>query len=166
MSKAPNLRAVDAKYMTDMGGQSMQGGDGGGGSMESRVAKLESDVSHIKADITDMKSDIRVSMSDISEIKKDVALISQKIDIHFDAQKKAASRIQWMVGIVIAAAALVPAYFGMVKSEPAPMQQPTIVYVQQPAPAVQATQPQVQPAPQPVPQEPTPEPQKAPATKQ
>ncbi len=32
---------------------------GGGGSMESRVAKLESDVGHIKSDITDIKSDIR-----------------------------------------------------------------------------------------------------------
>lgn len=38
--------------------------DGGGGNMESRVAKLESDVEYIKRDIQDIKSDLR-------EIKKD-----------------------------------------------------------------------------------------------
>ncbi|MGK3142089.1 hypothetical protein [Pantoea sp. C2G6] len=38
--------------------------NGGGGDMESRIAKLESDVNHIQNDIKDIKSDVR-------EIKKD-----------------------------------------------------------------------------------------------
>ena len=40
------------------------GGNGGGSSMESRVAKLESDVDNIKATLKDIKDDVR-------EIKRD-----------------------------------------------------------------------------------------------
>ena len=47
-------------------------GSGGGGDMESRVAKLESDVSHIQRDITEIKLDIR-------EIKSDNKSVLSKI---------------------------------------------------------------------------------------
>lgn len=95
---------------------------GGGGGMESRVAKLESDVEHIKTSIIDIKNDMRIVTSDIGSLKTEAALIAQKMDNHFENQRQSANRIQWMVGIAIALAALVPAYFGMVKSEP-PQQQ-------------------------------------------
>lgn len=53
---------------------------GGGGDMESRVARLESDVSHIRADIADTKSDIRVLSSDSSDLKVNMLVLIQKID--------------------------------------------------------------------------------------
>ena len=90
--------------------------------MESRVAKLESDVEHIKTSIIDIKNDMRIVTSDIGSLKTEAALIAQKMDSHFENQRQSANRIQWMVGIAIALAALVPAYFGMVKSDPTQQQ--------------------------------------------
>lgn len=55
-------------------------GSGGGGDMESRVARLESDVSHIRADISDIKSDIRGLSSDSSDLKANMLILIQKID--------------------------------------------------------------------------------------
>lgn len=50
---------------TDRGrGGHYDGGSGGGGDMELRVAKLESDVEYIKRDISEIKDDIK-------DIKKD-----------------------------------------------------------------------------------------------
>lgn len=135
--------------------------------LEALLRANKSEVDVVAANIQKEMAEWREQQNaQMTEVNKTLSILNVKMDERFENQKQSSTRIQWMVGVAIAAAALVPAYFGMVKSEPAPMQQPTIVYVQQPAPAVQATQPQVQPAPQPVPQEPTPEPQKAPATKQ
>lgn len=52
--------------------KSIDGGDGGGGNMEARVAKLESDVSYIQRDISEIKSDIR-------EIKSGQKILSDRI---------------------------------------------------------------------------------------
>lgn len=135
--------------------------------LEALLRANKSEVDVVAANIQKEMAEWREQQNaQMTEVNKTLSILNVKMDERFENQKQSSTRIQWMVGVAIAAAALVPAYFGMVKSEPAPMQQPTIVYVQQPAPAVQATPPQVQPAPQPVPQEPTPEPQKAPATKQ
>lgn len=126
-----------------------------------RANKSEVDVvaANIQKEMAEWREQQNAQMT---EVNKTLSILNVKMDERFENQKQSSTRIQWMVGVAIAAAALVPAYFGMVKSEPAPMQQPTIVYVQQPAPAVQAASPQVRPAPQ----EPTSEPQKAPTTKQ
>ncbi|CDG87258.1 hypothetical protein [Xenorhabdus bovienii] len=68
------------------------GNDGGGGGMESRVAKLESDVEHIKTTMNDMKSDLKAVTSYVGTIKTDVALILQKMgDISSSIEKKANS---------------------------------------------------------------------------
>ncbi|OTA16539.1 hypothetical protein Xbed_03466 [Xenorhabdus beddingii] len=56
------------------------GNDGGGGDMESRVARLESDVEHIKTTMNDMKSDLKSVTNDVGVMKTDVALILQKMD--------------------------------------------------------------------------------------
>jgi len=49
---------------THINHQKFDGGDGGNGMLEVRVAKLESDVEHIRQDVKDIKGDIR-------EIKRD-----------------------------------------------------------------------------------------------
>lgn len=131
--------------------------------LEALLRANKSEVDVVAANIQKEMAEWREQQNaQMTEVNKTLSILNVKMDERFENQKQSSTRIQWMVGVAIAAAALVPAYFGMVKSEPAPMQQPTIVYVQQPAPAVQAASPQVQPAPQ----EPTSEPQKAPATKQ
>ncbi|MEY0302640.1 hypothetical protein AB7W11_12060 [Providencia manganoxydans] len=63
-----NFEALDGSES----GLKFDGGSGGGGDMESRVAKLESDVSHIQRDITEIKLDIR-------EIKSDNKSVLSKI---------------------------------------------------------------------------------------
>lgn len=131
--------------------------------LEALLRANKSEVDVVAANIQKEMAEWREQQNaQMTEVNKTLSILNVKMDERFENQKQSSTRIQWMVGVAIAAAALVPAYFGMVKSEPAPMQQPTIVYVQQPAPAVQAASPQVQPAPQ----APTSEPQKAPATKQ
>jgi hypothetical protein len=47
-------------------------GDGGGGGMEARLAKLEADVGHIKIDCSDVKSDIRIANNKIDDIKDSI----------------------------------------------------------------------------------------------
>ncbi|MEY0016023.1 hypothetical protein AB7W42_14850 [Providencia rettgeri] len=56
------------------------GGVGGGGDMESRVARLEASVENIQSNMSDAKSDIRVLTSDVSDIKTTLAVLVQKID--------------------------------------------------------------------------------------
>lgn len=46
-------------------------GDGGGGSMEARVARLEAHVEHIDETLTDIKQDIRDIRSDLKEVRGD-----------------------------------------------------------------------------------------------
>ncbi|AMG70224.1 hypothetical protein [Morganella morganii] len=58
---------------------------GGGGDMESRVARLESDVSHIRTDISDIKFDIRKLSSDNADLKANMLVLIQKIDGLTDA---------------------------------------------------------------------------------
>ncbi|MGV2937239.1 hypothetical protein ACIPUA_19780 [Providencia sp. AGC89] len=70
-----NVRYIRKDLETLDGSESglvFNGGSGGGGDMESRVAKLESDVSHIQRDITEIKLDIR-------EIKSDNKSVLSKI---------------------------------------------------------------------------------------
>jgi len=49
------------------------GGNGTGGGMETRVAKLESDVDHIKNDVAEIKSDVRDMKKDVQSIKENIA---------------------------------------------------------------------------------------------
>ncbi|MGH8727400.1 MAG: hypothetical protein ACREV9_04415 [Burkholderiales bacterium] len=48
-------------------------GDGGGGGMEARVAKLQSDVEHIQSDIAEIKVDGRDVRDKISGIKDSIS---------------------------------------------------------------------------------------------
>ena len=50
-------------------------GNGGGESMEARIAKLESDVKHIQSDITEMKPDIRETLTSVHRLNPAVSTI-------------------------------------------------------------------------------------------
>lgn len=45
----------------------VKSGDGGGGDMQSRIAKLESSVEYIQRDITDIKDDIKGIRTELKE---------------------------------------------------------------------------------------------------
>ncbi|MDI3246913.1 MULTISPECIES: hypothetical protein [Pseudoalteromonas] len=47
-------------------------GNGGGGDMETRIAKLESDVEYIKNDILDIKTELRGHSEDFKAIRSDM----------------------------------------------------------------------------------------------
>lgn len=158
------------KHLNDLAGKQQEADMSGNitkTELEALLRANKSEVDVVAANIQKEMAEWREQQNaQMTEVNKTLSILNVKMDERFENQKQSSTRIQWMVGVAIAAAALVPAYFGMVKSDPAPAQQPTVVYVQQPVPAVQATPPQVQSIPQQEPQAPTPETQRAPATKQ
>ncbi|EMK8059118.1 hypothetical protein [Escherichia albertii] len=92
------------------------GGDGGGGMYEVRIAKLESDVESIKNDISDLKANLRTASTDLSAIRRDTAVMLQKF-VDIDAQlstkpskdsleakvtSSANKQIIWTIGSIIA----------------------------------------------------------------
>ncbi|MDE9570980.1 hypothetical protein [Xenorhabdus bovienii] len=88
MMNRDNVHYVDFLVSSRM--KENNGGSGGGGDMESRVAKLESDVEHIKTTMNDMKFDLKTVTGDVGIMKTDVALILQKIDsLSSSVEKKA-----------------------------------------------------------------------------
>lgn len=87
---------------TDRGrGGHYDGGSGGGGDMELRVAKLEHDVSDIKTTLGDIKSDINTAKSDISTLKTDIAVIKSNYAKKEDVASSANKIILWVVGAVV-----------------------------------------------------------------
>lgn len=64
------------------------GGDGGGGDMESRVAKLESDVEHIKTTLIDIKADMKSVKADVGTLKTDLSVIKSNYVTTTDLQKE------------------------------------------------------------------------------
>ncbi|EAB1772033.1 hypothetical protein ACMCO3_001557 [Salmonella enterica] len=99
------------------GSGSKNGGDGGDGMYEARIAKLESDVESIRKDVSDLRSDIRSVSSDITAISRDTAVMLQKlVDIDSKLSTKpsidsvdakitssANKQIIWTVGSIITA---------------------------------------------------------------
>lgn len=51
----------------------LKSGNGGGGDMETRIAKLESDVEHIKTDIRDIKTELRGHSEDFKAIRGEMS---------------------------------------------------------------------------------------------
>lgn len=86
------------------------GGEGGGGDMESRVAKLESDVEHIKTTLADIKADIKSVKGDAGVLKTDTAVIKsnyatkQDIEaIKTEVQKSISLQTKWLAGTIFVA---------------------------------------------------------------
>ncbi|MGA6364853.1 hypothetical protein [Proteus penneri] len=96
---------------TDRGrGGHYDGGSGGGGDMEARIAKLEANVESIQATLTDIKSDIKTSKGDISTLKSDTAVIKSnyatKQDIEgvkTEVQKAIATQTKWLMATIFVA---------------------------------------------------------------
>lgn len=68
-------------FTRDLPWSKQNGSDGGGGSMEARIARLKSDVGYIKRDIGEIKTDIKEMRSDIK------------------------SQLYWLIGVGITVAA-------------------------------------------------------------
>ncbi|PHM23694.1 hypothetical protein [Xenorhabdus ehlersii] len=77
------------------------GGNGGGGDMEARVAKLESDIAHIKTTMNDMKSDLKTVTGDVSAMKTKIAVIESNYATKADVTSSANKIIFWVAGAVI-----------------------------------------------------------------
>jgi len=74
------------------------GGNGTGGGMETRVARLESDVEHIKNDVAEIKIDVRDMKQDIQKIAISVTRIEAVLD----------SKVSWK-GLFTATLAIIAA---------------------------------------------------------
>ncbi|WP_340617462.1 hypothetical protein [Xenorhabdus entomophaga] len=77
------------------------GGNGGGGDMEARVAKLESDIAYIKTTMNDMKSDLKTVTGDVSAMNTKIAVIESNYATKADVTSSANKIILWVAGAVI-----------------------------------------------------------------
>ncbi|WP_373225189.1 hypothetical protein [Enterobacter cloacae complex sp. ESBL7] len=74
-----NARAMVANAITPPHTTEYGSGNGGGGNMEARVAKLEATIEHIASDVTDIKTEARQISTNVSSLKTDVELIKYDI---------------------------------------------------------------------------------------
>lgn len=81
-----------------------QGNGGGGGDMESRVAKLESAVEHIQSDVTEVKSDTKEIRIGLSDFKTQTA--QDFSNIHIVLGQFENRMIKWFVVTAIAIAGI------------------------------------------------------------
>ncbi|HEM8199890.1 TPA: hypothetical protein U2M28_003955 [Providencia stuartii] len=126
-------------------GHAVQGG------MQQQESKLMSDKNITKAELDALlkanKAEVEVVAANIqkemaewrehqneqmSKVVTALSTLDVKLDERYENQKLSTTRTQWLVGIAIAVAALVPAFIGIFKADTP--QQPTVIYVQQPAP--------------------------------
>ena len=62
---------VDVDFMGD-NKTSKKSGCGGGGDMETRIAKLESDVGYIKRDIDEIKSELKIHSGEFRSLRTEI----------------------------------------------------------------------------------------------
>ncbi|ASM53655.1 hypothetical protein PNIG_a1505 [Pseudoalteromonas nigrifaciens] len=62
---------VDIDFMGD-NKNSKKSGNGGGGDMETRIAKLESDVDYIKRDISEIKGELKVHSGEFKSLRTEI----------------------------------------------------------------------------------------------
>lgn len=108
-----NVRYIRKDLETLDGSESglvFNGGSGGGGDMEARIAKLEANVESIQATLTDIKSDMKTSKGDISTLKSDTAVIKSnyatKQDIEIiktEVQKAISTQTKWLMATIFVA---------------------------------------------------------------
>lgn len=78
------------------------GGSGGGGDMEARVAKLESDVSYIQRDISEIKLDIREIKSDQKILGNRIGDVEQEIKTFKTVVKASAAVVSAIIIVGVA----------------------------------------------------------------
>ncbi|WP_426576348.1 hypothetical protein ACP179_17890 [Xenorhabdus stockiae] len=104
MTAQRHLELVSDNMMTQSASNESlrrHGGNGGGGDMESRVAKLESDIAHIKTTMNDMKSDLKTVTGDVSTMKTKIAVMESNYATKADVTSSANKIILWVAGAVI-----------------------------------------------------------------
>ena len=87
----PNPTVAPAVPLEYDGGDN--GGDGGGGMNDERVAVLETEVKHIKTDVADIKLDMREVKKDIKDLAVALAGVNTSISL-----------AKWLVPVLISLA--------------------------------------------------------------
>ncbi|MDK7759489.1 hypothetical protein [Providencia rettgeri] len=124
--QAPKNKAEDSNDMSD-----------------SKLSKTELDalLKSNKAEVDAVAAGMREEMAhwreeqnaQMSKVITTLSVLDVKLDERYENQKTSTTRTQWLVGIAIAVAALVPAFIGIFKPDTAQQPQPTVIYVQQPS---------------------------------
>ena len=114
------------------------------------AAEMKTDIAEFKAFQAQQFSNLNSTLGEIKGQISNANAETTAIKGQLEGMKAVFSTIQWMVGTILVLVAIImalPQVQGYFKSaeQPAPMQQPTVIYVQQPASPVQ---PPVAPAPQ------------------
>ncbi|HCM9145426.1 TPA: hypothetical protein N5K95_000386 [Enterobacter roggenkampii] len=82
--------------------------------LDAKLAQNKAEVSAVAAEMRREMSEWRVQQTEIMmKLQSEVSAINVKLDERFEAQKRSSSLIQWLVGIVLAFVALIPAFQSM-----------------------------------------------------
>ncbi len=113
--------------------------------LEALLKANKSEVDVVAANMREEMSKWREEQNEqMSRVITTLSVLDVKLDERYENQKSSTSKTQWLVGLAIAVAALAPAIIGAFKTD-AP-QQPTVIYVQQPAQQQTLEPPKPQPS--------------------
>lgn len=99
--------------------------------IDAKLGRNKAEVSSIAAEMRKEMADWKTSQTQIMmKMQSEISAINVKLDERFEAQKRATALIQWLVGVILAIVALVPAFQGMV-GKSSNSQQPIVIQVPQ-----------------------------------
>lgn len=112
------------------------------GDVDMTREELDAKLAQNKAEVQAIASGMREEMAhwreeqneQMSKIITTLSVLDVKLDERYENQKQSTSKTQWLIGLTIAVAALVPAFISAIKSDTPtqPTVQPAVIYVQQP----------------------------------
>lgn len=99
--------------------------------IDAKLGRNKAEVSSIAAEMRKEMADWKTSQTQVMmKMQSEISAINVKLDERFEAQKRATALIQWLVGVILAIVALVPAFQGMV-GKSTNNQQPIVIQVPQ-----------------------------------
>ncbi|SQC34259.1 hypothetical protein [Kluyvera cryocrescens] len=102
--------------------------------LDAKLGQNKAEVSTVAAEMRKEMADWRASNTEIMmKLQSEISAINVKLDERFEAQKRSSSQLQWMVGIILAIVALIPAFQGVI-SKDSSSPQPIVIQVPQQQP--------------------------------
>ncbi len=79
--------------------------------LDAKLAQNKAEVSAVATEMRREMSEWRTQQTEIMmKLQSEVSAINVKLDERFEAQKRSSALIQWLVGIILAFVALIPAF--------------------------------------------------------
>ncbi|MFY0403317.1 hypothetical protein ACOMDP_11845 [Pantoea dispersa] len=100
--------------------------------INAHLAKNKAEVDSVAAEMRREMAEWRTEQTQVlMSLKSEVTAINVKLDERFEAQKRSASLLQWLAGLILALVALIPAFQGMITDKKELQTQPIVVQIPQ-----------------------------------